>query len=253
MTMPENVAIEEKVVNREDYVEAQPNSTRCVDERKDKEGKNLGIQMPGGSEHLMDLMLVAIKKAGGEVDDEVLCGMVGKVYESEVARANNLTAGVHIDDEHGHLDTEACANRDGGCGYDKVRGEVIENVFGIEVASEPGSRIRKARELGWGVQVLTGDHRNPGNNESVTAALNFMKGKTLDTATLWEEGRTPSFNHDIWVVETLQAEMQQQLEAAGFSDAAKLLEENAVVWSREIYGETLNILSGGELTGENLI
>jgi hypothetical protein len=241
---------QEQVVTREDYVDNEPDSTRCVDERKDKEGENRGVQMPGGSEHIMDLLMVAVQRCGGEIDDEVLMAMADRIYQSEVAKEHNLVPGVHIDDEHGDLDMDACKTRDAGCGYDKVRKDVLKSLLGNDISYDPGTRIRMAREKGWGVQVLTGNHRTP--EEGVTAAINYMTGKTLKTKSLWAEGR-PSFNHDIWVVEVFLGEMKRELEEGNFGEAADLLEENAMQWSKEIYGKTLDILSGKALNEEGLI
>jgi len=240
--------VNRELVTSKDYVTASPDSTRCVDERGDKEGENLGVQMPGASEHIMDLMLVAVLQDGGKVPDEQLMEMTEKVYASSVAKENSLVLGMHIDDEHGHLDMDACGDRNHGCGYDKVRGTVIKNVFDYEVESNPGTRIEKAREKGWGIQVLTKDHI-----PYASAAINKMVGKTLKTKSLLDDGRNPSFNHDIWVVEKLLPEMISQLEEAGFDGAAEILNENSMDWSEKLYGETLNVLSNGALTGESLI
>ncbi len=236
-----------KTVNKDDYVAVQAEPMRCVDERGDKEGENLGVQMPGGAEHLMDLLYVAGAKTGKEIADERLFEMVEEVLASEAAKAHKLVAGVHIDDEHGHLDMDECETRNAGCGYDRVRAEVLKRM-GVEVEYESGLRIEMARERGWGVQVLTGNHV-----AHATAAMNWMTDKTLKTQALWEEGRAPSFNHDIWAVKVLVGEMQRVLEAEGMSEAAELLGDRALDWSRQLYAETLDILSGGVLGDASIL
>lgn len=203
--------------------------------------------MPGGSEHLMDLMLVAVSKAGGNVDDQKLFEMVNKVYESEVAKKNRLMPGVHIDDEHGHLEMRACEDRVSGCGYDKVRRQVLERI-GVEVEYNPGDRIGGARDWGWRVQVLTGDHF-----AHSTAAINYLKGMTLKTQSLLAEDRNPSFNYDIWVLSELVPVMVDVLKDEGLEKASELLEESALDWGKQIYAETLDILSGGALGDKDLI
>ena len=239
-TMTENN--HEGTVTKEDYVDAS-GAIRCVDERADKEGELLGVQMPGGAEHLMDLLLVSISKSGGEVSEEALFAMVDTVLKSETAVTFGIKPGVHIDDEHGHLDMETCANRDFGCGYDKVRADVIKS---LDVTHEynPGDRIKKARALGWNIQVLTGDHV-----ATATAAINTIEGKTLKTQELLADGRKQSFNYDLWAVTALKGELIAVLEEE-YPQAAKVLEANTEKWGRELYVETLNILSGGAL-GEN--
>ena len=235
-----------QVVNANDYVSNQADSTRCVDERADKSGENLGVQLPGCTEHIMDLMMIALDKSGKSVDEAALLAMVKDVYASDAAYEHKIVMGMHIDDEHGHLDADACKKRVMGCGYDKVRTQVLERM-GFNIEYTPGTRIKVARAEGVGIQVLTGDHV-----ANATAAINWKEDSTLKTQSLWEDGRTPSFNHDIWVVKVLLDDMKKVLEDNNFEEAAEILNENALEWSKTMYVETLDILSNGAL-GEELI
>ncbi len=234
-------------VSARDYVVNQAHSTRCVDDRADKSGENLGAQLPGGSEHIVDLLFVAITKAGGTVTKHQLLDMLQAVYASPTAKHLNLLPGVHIDDEHGHLtDTTEIEARVKGCGYDSVRCRVLAR-FDMALDYISGTDIAKARELGWGVQVLTGEH-----HAQATAAVNYVKGTTLKTKSLWLADRVPSFNYDIWVVEALAEVMKSVLEESGYSDAGELLEKNATEWGSSLYTNTLDILTQGRL-GKELI
>lgn len=236
-----------QLVSADDYVVVQADSCRCVDERCDKEGENLGVQMPGCSQHIMDLFLVSLEKSNSEYSEELLWELTRSVYQSDHAQKHNLVMGMHIDDEHGELSSSDCQTRNAGCGYDKVRNQVLSRM-GIEIDYQPGSRIDAARNASVGVQVLTGDHV-----AHATAAMNWMTSKTLQTQVLWEEGRNPSFNHDIWVVKEVLPEMIKALENKNHPQAAKTLEENALAWSRQLYAETLDILSNGGLTDASII
>lgn len=239
---------EEKVVTREDYVENTADSMRCVDERKDFAGENLGVQMPGGAEHVVDLMRVALAKAGNEVDEETLWSMANKVFASDTAVRLKIKPGVHIDDEHGHISEEGeLETRVKGCGYDGVRTQVLERM-GVTLTYEPGTDIAKARGSGWGVQVLTGEHV-----PNATAAVNHMEGKTLKTQVLLEVGRVQSFNYDVWAVKALADDMEDVLEEFGYEDAGDLLEDHAEEWGIELYGHTLDILTQGRLAKSTLV
>lgn len=243
----EMVLTNPELLSKTDYVAVRPDSARCVDDRPDKNGENFGPQFPGASEHLMDLMLLAVNKSGESVGEDKLFEMVNRVYESDVAKKHNLVPGVHIDDEHGHLGEEECAGRVDGCGYDKVRRQVLEQM-GIRIDYETGARIGKARELGWEVQLLTSHHAN-----NATAAVNEQTDMTLNTKKLWSGNRTPSFNHDIWAVTVLIPEMESKLRSNGYAKGANLLNVYGEKWSREIYGHTLDILTGGRLNRNTLI
>lgn len=234
-------------VQPQDYVSNLAHSTRCVDDRADKSGENLGVQFPGGSLHLMDLLLIALNKAGTTFTTEQLVDMTQAVYASQTAKRLNLLPGVHIDDEHGQVDDEAeLATRVKGCGYDSVRAQVLARL-GVTLDYESGTHIAKARELGWGVQVLTGEH-----NAGATAAVNYVAGTTLKTKMLWETQRIPSFNYDIWAVEALADTMENVLEDYSFEEAGELIEDHAAQWGLELYKHTLDILTQGRL-GNDLI
>lgn len=234
-------------VQSQDYVANLAHATRCVDDRADKTGENLGVQMPGGSLHLMDLLLIATTKAGETVSKEQLLEMTQAIYATQTAKRLNLLPGVHIDDEHGHITDEAeLATRVKGCGYDSVRAQVLARL-GVTLDYKSGSDITKARELGWGVQVLTGEH-----SASATAAVNYVSGTTLKTKTLWATDRTSSFNYDIWAVEALADTMENVLEDYGFEEAGELIEDHASEWGLELYKHTLDILTQGRL-GKKLI
>lgn len=232
-------------VSKTDYVAAQ-GATRCVDERGDKHGELLGVQLPGGSEHLMDLFLLALEEVGAEYDEALLFDMTQHVYTSSLTDEYNLEPGVHIDDEHGKLSLEASADRVVGCGYDKVRGDVLQRL-GVELSYSPGERISQAREHQWSVQILTGDHF-----ANATAAINRVPGQTLQTKALLVEDRIPSFNYDLWVVTAAKPAMIAALNQAGYSKAAKTLEAQAEDWGRQLYIETLDILTDGRL-GQDLL
>lgn len=240
------VLIVAELVSKEDYVPVQPDSARCVDDRGGKEGVNLGPQLPGGSEHIADLLFVAIKKTGKDINDQTLMELTHKIYQTETAQQHNLLPGVHIDDAHGELDMEECEYRDEGCGYDKVRAQVLAKM-GIVVEHTPGTLIRQARQLGWGVQVLSHGH-----DPLATAAQNDNEGLTLDTNALHAKGKTPSFNHDRWVVKVLLPEMMRVLEEKGFGEAVELLQAQALEWSSEIYGNTLSILTEDRLNSTTI-
>jgi hypothetical protein len=232
-------------VQPQDYVANLANPTRCVDDRADKQGESLGVQLPGASLHLMDLLLIALTKAGETVSKQQLLDMTQAVYASQTAKRLNLLPGVHIDDEHGHITEEAeLSSRVKGCGYDSVRAQVLARL-GVTLDYESGSDITKARGLGWGVQVLTGEH-----NGSATAAVNYVAGTTLKTKSLWSTDRTPSFNYDIWVVESLAEIMENVLEDFGFEEAGDLIEDNAADWGLALYKHTLDILTQGKLGGD---
>ncbi len=234
-------------VQPQDYVSNHAQATRCVDDRADKSGENLGVQFPGASLHLMDLLFISLSKTGITVSKEQLLDMTQAVYASQTAKRLNLLPGVHIDDEHGHITDEAdLATRLKGCGYDSVRTQVLARL-GVTLDYESGSDIAKARELGWGVQVLTGEH-----DGNATAAVNYVAGTTLKTKTLWETDRIPSFNYDIWAVEALADTMEHVLEDYGFEEAGELLEDHAAEWGLELYKHTLDILTQGKL-GKDLI
>lgn len=234
-----------EMVSKKDYVQVSPDSARCVDDRKDKSGENLGHQFPGASEHIMDLILIAATKSGVSLSEDELFEMTQQVYQSDAAKNAKLVPGMHIDDEHGHLSDSDCEGRINGCGYDGVRDQVLDR-FGVSVNYDPGTRIAKARKIGWGVQVLTGNH------EAGSAAINFVEGTTLKTQELWKENRVPSFNHDIWAVKVFLPEMVKALKTSGNEEAAVLINQNAMSWSEEIYGHTLDILTKGVLNSSNL-
>lgn len=235
-------------VNKDDYVEVKADSARCVDERGDKEGENLGWQAPGAGLHVVDLLRLAIFKAGAEVAEDKLWVMARGVFESEAAKSNKIMPGVHNDDEHGHLAMEECRQRNKGCGYDGVRVQVLGR-FGLEMDGYvTGEHIDKALDMGWGLQTLTGDHM-----ADATAAVNYMKGKTLKTKTLLRKGRTASFNYDIWVVDVLKGEMLKVLEEESFAEAAEVLRGKAMEWGKKLYVDTLDILSKGRLGEPSLI
>jgi hypothetical protein len=237
--------IEVRLVNREDYVPVHPgDATRCVDDRKGlwSEDEILGVQMPGASEHPMDLMLLAIVKSGQLIDEYSLFDMTDELFGSEVAKKYGLKPGVHIDDNHGEIsDPGELAEKSDGCGADKVRAEVLSEM-GVKVQYEPGFRIREARLRGWNVQVLTGAHAGTHGTPAATAAINETVGTTLNNAALLGEGRRASFNHDIWVINELLPDMAKILRDKGFGDAAGLLEKNGVVWSEEMYVRVLQHL-----------
>lgn len=234
-------------VQPQDYVAILAHSTRCVDDRADKQGENLGVQFPGASLHLMDLLLIALNKAGATFTTEQLVDMTQAVYASQTAKRLNLLPGVHIDDEHGHIADEAeLDTRVKGCGYDSVRTQVLARL-GVTLDYESGTHIAKARELGWGVQVLTGEHY-----ADATAAVNYVSGTTLKTKSLWAADRTPSFNYDIWAVEALADTMENVLEDYSFEEAGELIEDHATEWGLELYRNTLDILTQGRL-GKKLI
>lgn len=234
-------------VQPQDYVANLAHSTRCVDDRADKQGENLGVQMPGGSLHLMDLLYLSLTKAGASFSKEQLLEMTQAVYASQTAKRLNLLPGVHIDDEHGHIADEAeLATRVKGCGYDSVRAQVLSRI-GVTLDYESGTHIAKARELSWGVQILTGEH-----HADATAAVNYVSGTTLKTKSLWAADRIPSFNYDIWAVEALADTMENVLEDYGFEEAGELIEDHAAQWGLELYKHTLDILTQGKL-GKELI
>jgi len=236
-------------VNASDYVEVAADSGRCVDERGDKSGENLGWQAPGAGLHVVDLLRVAGARAGEEISEMDLWEMAQSVFESEEAKSNKIVAGVHIDDEHGHISDESLLKmRNKGCGYDSVRNQVLERLGASIRDYEAGGHILLARERGWGVQVLTGEH--VGN---ATAAVNNMKGRTLKTQSLLVGARIPSFNYDIWAVEVLLPVMEKALKAKGYEDAAEKLSEEGVEMGRKLYAETLDILTHGRLNEGNLI
>ena len=239
----------ERRVSGEDYIPIETHSARCVDDRPDRTGENRGVQLPGGSLHILDLMRVAILMSGQNIEEEALWQMTDTALRSQEARKNNIVPGVHIDDNHGHLTSDAeLAVRERGCGYDAVRGEVLGRL-GVEIGIyQPGENIRRARAMGWGVQQLAGDHSG-----EATAALNFLPGLTLRTQRLWEEDRVPSFNHDIWAVRMLLPAMLHQLEEGGFQEASQLLAKDGVNWSKKVYVETLDILSEGRIGVHDLI
>ncbi len=224
-----------KEVVRDDYVDVTPNSGRCVDERdgKGSHASNRSVQLPGATSHLMDLMLLAVVRSGKRVGENELFDMVGKVYESQIARMYGAKPGFHIDDEHGRLSLNQTNQRLKGCGQDIVRVSVLEHM-GVSVVYESGSRMAEGRKRGWGIQVLTGDH-TPG----ATAAVNSMEGKTLDTSKLWKSDRTPSFNYDWWFANMILEELSKQLYINDYSVASSLLEKNGRGWSLEMYSMTL--------------
>lgn len=241
--------LKEQVVTIEDYVPVEPHSGRCVDDRPDRTGENRGVQFPGGSLHILDLMRVAVVRSGQEVNEDVLWEMADTALRSQEASKNNIVPGVHIDDNHGHFTSEEeLAFHERGCGYDAVRGEVLA-LMGIQIGNyQTGENIRRARASGWGVQQLTGSH-----SDEATAALNFLPGLTLRTQRLWKEGRVKSFSHDIWAVRTLLPAMRRQLEEGGFEEASQLLAKDGVNWSKQVYVETLDILFEGRIGVHDLI
>ncbi|KKU87775.1 MAG: hypothetical protein UY18_C0026G0001 [Microgenomates group bacterium GW2011_GWF2_47_9] len=242
----ENMPKERTPVNREDYVEVGVgDGCRCVDDRAGKgesDLANLAPQLPGGSEHVMDLILLASLKAGKSVTEDELFQMVEDVYKSGAAQKYGLKPGLHIDDEHGHIsDPIELEKRDIGCGADSVRVEVLRKM-GVEVEYDRGARIREARRRGWNVQILTGHHAGAEGEEQATAAVNHMVGKTLNTNSLLSPDRRASFNYDVWVVELLIPEMVNLMRNRGMGEAANLLERNGLSWGEEIFVHTLTEL-----------
>jgi hypothetical protein len=240
---------DKEIVTSKDYVAVEADSGRCVDERKDREGQNRGVQFPGGALHILDLMRVAITKNGKEIGEDILWEMTDKIMSSEEAQKHNIRPGVHIDDDHGNITSEEeLEDRLLGCGYDSVRSQVMGRL-GVDIGEyEPGENIRRARERGWGVQQLTGAHSN-----DATAALNYLHGMTLDNQKLWEEGRVPSFNHDIWAVRQLIPAMERELKNGEFEGASRLVKEHGVNWSKQIYIDTLDILSQGRIGEQHFV
>lgn len=228
-----------KEVNKNDYVRVEPGEGRCVDERRalGLHSENFSVQMPGVSEHLMDLILLPIALTTGEqVDESLLFDMTENVYKSPFASEYGARPGLHIDDDHGSLSLDQTGGRVLGCGADKVRTNVLKKM-GAKVVYQTGARIAEGRRRGWGIQVLTGAH-----DPHATAALNYLEGKTLNTKSLWEAGRRPSFNHDLWFALGLLDELAGQLDSHGFNKAAKELSDHGEDWSIDMYTHTLQEL-----------
>lgn len=230
-----------------DYYVQVSGATRCVDERGDKQGELLGVQLPGGSQHLMDLFALAFDQAGNDFNDDMLFKLTEQVYRSDMAVELRLEPGMHIDDEHGELSVDACTDRVFGCGYDKVRSQVLARI-GVNIQYNPGDRIDQARSRGWKIQVLTGDHFT-----DAAAAINKLEGKTLKTQALLNQDQVPSFNYDHWAVTAILPAMVEVLADAGYSEAAKILQEEAVDWGKRLYLETLDILSNGAITAADVV
>lgn len=236
-------------VNRDDYVAVSPGGIRCVDDRGDLTGENLSIQLPGAGLHLVDLLRLALAHSQEETTEAVLWEMAQDVLASAPARQYGISGGVHIDDEHGHLtDPAQLQVRNSGCGYDSVRLEVLGRLESNIPGYQAGTHIKKAKDTGWNVQILTGEHHS-----EATAAINYLTGQTLWTKSLWEEGRVPSFNYDIWAVEALKPMLVSSLEQHDLPEAAAALEDNALKWGEKLYLETLDILTKGRLGAHNLI
>lgn len=240
--------VRKELVRAADYVAVSENPGRCVDDRPAVGGENLGVQLPGGALHILDLLRIAIGKSIGEEPEEYLWEMADTVYRSPRARKHHILPGVHIDDGHGTIvDAAQRAARTAGCGYDRVREEVLGRMGVALGGYQPGEHIRWARQRGWGVAVLSGEHAT-----DATAALNFLPGKTLETSRLWEPGRVPSFSFDIWAVRVLLPEMGRMLQREGYREAADLLQKNGIPWSKRLYIETLDILSAGRIGAHDL-
>ena len=221
-------------------VVAGPN--RCVDDRSGlgDDDKLLTPQMPGASNHPMDLMQYAVLKNGEVITEETLFEMTGKVYLDPKVR-KYAKPGMHIDDDHKMIKGNSLNKRCNGCGQDSVRVAVMREM-GVDVGNyNPGDRIREARNRGWNVQKLTGSHGGH-NNLTPLATLNRIVGTTLDTEKLNVSGEAVSFNHDIWFVLLMLDAMVSQLKSRGYDSAASDLELNCENWSIDMYVKTLQHL-----------
>lgn len=224
----------------------------CVDERGRVDGaQRKGAKTLGGSVELADMIFIAMHKTGMDTKSPEMTGkgeefdvveVVMGLYETEKARELGIKPGVHNDDDHGHVtDPQELGTRTVGCGHDKVRPNVLQREFGVELSENDQHLVGRFVAAGAPIESYSGNHVS-----GARAVENHMVGKTLDTVAVLNEGK-PAFDHDIWVPVEMANEMAEAMKSLGGSYTKvgqQLTRENVAAWSAKLYRGTLTDLGG---------
>ena len=182
----------------------------CVDERLTSEGRKRAAKLMGGSVEVYDWLLIACQESGlnvqhlpvdvnGQAVD--LVQLVGRVYQSEIAQDIGLQPGVDNDDHNEMVED--------GCGYQLKRGQLLKELFGVEVGENQNMVNPFLLGLRAHLETYVG-----ADLTNATLVENHRIKTTIDTEAVFNEGR-PTVCHDVWLAEVFQPVIVRELESLG--------------------------------------
>ncbi|MBD3250759.1 MAG: hypothetical protein GF381_04305 [Candidatus Pacebacteria bacterium] len=190
-----------------------------LDKKSDQAEAENGPQFLGASL----LFVAALQTLGGVEDlDEAM------ELTQQASRAVGLELQVHIDDLHGQIQPEkmtdqelvqAMVENNIGCGFSKYHWK-----------DQGTTVIQAAKDRGWRVQLLVGEHQEDG------AISNYQSDTTFDVAEGVAQGKA-RFNQDVWQARQVFDKLGELIDQPDFGQKAE-------DWMIETYGDVVVALKG---------